>query len=294
MKKNTMKRLGLLLTAMLVIGLLVSGCGGSSETKKPAGKTVRIGYVNWAEGVAMTHLAKAVMEDKMGYTVNITMADVAPVFTSVANGDYDVFMDAWLPVTHESYMKEYGDKLLDLGTSFQGAQIGIVVPDYVTIDSIEQMNTVKDKFGGQIIGIDSGAGIMMATDRAIADYGLNYKLLSGSGPAMTAALKDAVEKKEWIAVTGWNPHWKFASWPLKFLQDPKGSYGKTEDIHIVARKNIESDLPEAAQFFKNFKLDSQQLAGLMGSVENSANPLEGAKEWMKKNESVVNGWIPAK
>lgn len=294
MRKTTMKRLGLLLTVMLAIGLLVSGCGGASNTKKADGKTIRIGYVNWSEGVAMTHLAKAVMEEKMGYTVNITMADVAPVFTSVANGDYDVFMDAWLPVTHESYMKEYGDKLLDLGVSFTGARIGVVVPEYVTIDSIEQLNTVKDKFGGQIIGIDSGAGIMMATDRAIADYGLKYKLLSGSGPAMTAALKDAVEKKEWIAVTGWNPHWKFATWKLKFLDDPKGSYGKVEDIHIVARKNIESDLPEAAKFFKNFKLDSQQLASLMGSVENSSDPLTGAKEWMKKNESVVNAWIPAK
>lgn len=291
MNNGWKKRSLWLLMSVLAFSLVLSGCGGESAKEAPK-KTLKIGYVNWSEGVAMTHLAKVAMEDKMGYAVNVTMADVAPVFTSVANGDYDVFMDAWLPVTHESYMKEYGDKLLDLGISFTGARIGVVVPDYVTINSIEELNGAKDKFGGQIVGIDSGAGIMKATDKAIADYGLSYKLLPGSGPAMTAALKDAVEKKEWIAVTGWKPHWKFATWKLKFLDDPKGVYGKTEDIHIVARKDIEKDLPDAVQFFKNFKLDDQQLGSLMDSIEKSDDPAKGAREWMQKNEALVNGWIP--
>lgn len=273
--------------------LLAAGCGKPAEEAKTK-KEVKLGYVNWAEGVAMTNLAKVVLEDKMGYKVTTTMADVAPIFTSVANGDYDAFLDAWLPVTHENYMKEYGSKLTDLGTNFEGAQIGLVVPAYVDIKSIDEMNNVKAKFDGKIVGIDSGAGIMQATEKAIKGYGLNYQLIPGSGPAMTAALKDAIERKEWVAVTGWKPHWKFARWELKFLEDPKGIYGKVENIHTVARKDIEKDLPEVAQFLRSFKLNDQQLGSLMALTADSDNPIDGARKWAKDNEKLVETWIPKK
>ena len=47
---------------------------------------------------------------------------------------------------------------------------GLVIPDYVTINSIEELNAEKERFSGQIVGIDAGAGIMKATDQAIKDY----------------------------------------------------------------------------------------------------------------------------
>lgn len=96
-------------------------------------------------------------------------------------------MDVWMPVTMEDYMKQYGDKLEVIGDIYDGARIGLVVPDYVTINSIEELNAEKERFSGQIVGIDAGAGIMKATDQAIKDYGLDYKLMTSSGPAMTAS-----------------------------------------------------------------------------------------------------------
>lgn len=295
MKKSLKLIISVLLVSVLSLGLF-AGCdqstGTSNDADEPKG-TIKIGYVNWAEGIAITNLAKAVLEDKMGYEVEITMADVAPVFTSVASGKHDAFMDAWLPVTHESNMNEYGDKLVDLGYNFEGARIGLVVPEYVTINSIEELNDSKDKFNGEIIGIDSGAGIMNATESAIQEYELDLKLQTGSGPVMTAALKKAIDKGEWIAVTGWDPHWKFARWDLKFLEDPKGVYGAVENIHTVARKDLEQDMPDVAQFFRNFKMDSQNLGDLMGAIADSdEDPIVPATQWMNDNEDLVNNWIP--
>lgn len=294
MKANWKNTATVVLALTLVFAVAaMTGCG-KKETAEP--KVVRLVYVNWAEGIAMTNLAKAILEDKMGYTVETQVADVGPVYTSVASGDKDAFLDGWLPVTHASYMEEYGDKVVDLGTNYDGARIGVVVPAYVTIDSITQMNANKDKFKGEIIGIDAGAGIMKATDKAIADYGLDFKLVPSSGPAMTAALKNVIDKNEWVAVTGWKPHWKFARWDLKFLEDPEGVYGKVENIHTIARKDLATDMPDVAAFLKAFHMNDQTLGDLMGKIAEAgkADPVDVAREWMNAHPDVVAAWLPKK
>jgi glycine betaine/proline transport system substrate-binding protein len=289
-----MKKLGgILLVSLLCLGL-IAGCaqGATGDTQK---QTVRLGYVNWAEGIAMTNLAAVILEDKMGYEVEMTMADVAPLFTSLASGNTDAFLDSWLPVTHQSYWEEYGDKLEDLGVNFENARIGLVVPAYVDIDSIEDLNGAKNDFDGKIIGIDSGAGIMKTTDKAIEEYGLDYELVAGSDPTMAAALKKAIDSSDPIVVTGWSPHWMFAKWDLKFLDDPKGTYGSAEEIHTLARKGLSEDMPDVAAFLKNFRMDDSTLGDLMGDIEENSDQdaKEVARAWMNENEALINGWIPA-
>jgi len=68
------------------------------------------------------------------------MADAGPIFSGVSDGSIDFFLDAWLPVTHESYEETYGEDYEDLGFNFEGARIGLVVPTYVDIDSIAELN----------------------------------------------------------------------------------------------------------------------------------------------------------
>lgn len=280
--------LAIVLTVALSMSLL-TGCGKKKEEKQE----VKIVYVNWAGTIAMTNLAKAVLESKMNVDVKLTVADVGPVYASLANGDQDAFLGSWLPLTHESYLNEYGEKLADLGYNFQGAKIGLVVPNYVEISSIAELNDIKDDLDGKIVGIDSGAGIMKATEKAIPAYELDLELVASSGPAMTASLKGAIDQNESIVVTGWRPHWKFARFDLKFLEDPEGIYGDVENIHTIARKDLEKDSPKIAQFFKNFMLNNDQLSGLMDKIEQSdGKPFEAAKMWMKENDQLCSSWIP--
>jgi len=299
------------ITAALLAGLLclstLAGCSQTGGTSSAAGTqsangtdagktkpTIQIGYVNWSEDIAMTNLMEAILEDKMGYKVKQVQTDVAPLFASLASGGTDVFLDCWLPVTHKDYIAKYGSELKDYGVSFDNAKIGLVVPSYVDIDSIDQLNANKDKFDGTIVGIDSGAGIMTTTDKALKEYGLNYKLMPGSGPTMTAALKKAIDQKKPIVVTGWQPHWMFAKWDLKFLKDPKGVYGSAESIHKLSRKGLEKDAPEVAEFLTKFKMTSDQLGDLMSAVEDSDKPLEAARKWMNDHADSVKEWLPAK
>ncbi len=277
---------------------LIAGCGGQKQQK-----TADLVYVNWAEGVAYTHLAKVVLEDQMGYKVKITAADVGPAYTAVAQGNKDAFMETWLPVLHKDYVEKYKDQITDLGHVYEGTTTGLVVPKFMYDEGVQTISDLKKpevmkKLDKKITGIDAGAGIMKTTETEIMPkYSLNeagFKLVASSGPAMTAALKDAVDNNEYIVVTGWKPHWKFARWDLEVLkQDQEKVWGKG-NIHIMGRKNLEQDKPELAQFLKNMSFTDAQLADLMLQVEESDQDVEiVARQWMQENMDLINSWIPA-
>jgi glycine betaine/proline transport system substrate-binding protein len=156
------------------------------------------------------------------------------------------------------------------------------------------MNEYRDEFDGQIVGIDAGAGVMQTTEELINEYELNFDLLTSSGPAMTAALSSAIENEEWIVVTGWQPHWKFGRWDLKFLkQDEDKMLWETGNIHIMGREDIEEDKPELAQFLKNMYFTEDQLADLMVKVNESDQDVATVtSEWMMDHEDLINSWIP--
>lgn len=273
---------------------LAAGCGRKAGTPaQDEGKgTIKLAYVNWAEGVAVTHLLTALLGD-MGYQVETTMADVAPIYASVAEGNQDVMVETWLPVTHKTYFDRYGDRVELISTWYEAARIGLVVPAYVEINSIEELNAARNKFQRRITGIDAGAGIMGATDRAIEEYGLELELLASSGPAMTAALQGAIDKKEWIVVTGWAPHWKFARYDLKFLDDPKGVYGDIEVVQAAARKGFKEAFPKAAALLGKMKFDSVQIGSLMDALESGeGSEAERVRTWIAAHEDLVQSWMP--
>lgn len=271
---------------LLVFGILIASCGGGNSKNK-----INLAYANWAEGIAMTHVAKVVLEEK-GYDVNLMNADIAPIFASLSRGNADAFMDVWMPVTHHDYMEQYGESLEVIGVNYDQARIGLVVPSYVPISSIEELNEYKDKFKGEIVGIDAGAGIMKATDAAIPAYELDFNLLTSSGAAMTATLKRAIDNNEWVVVTGWTPHWMFSRFDIKLLDDPKNVYGDAEQIQIVTRKGFSEEQPFVAEFLSNVKFTDEQISSVMATLEDGNNDLQSAKDWVEANRELVNSWLP--
>ncbi|WP_319475568.1 glycine betaine ABC transporter substrate-binding protein [Marispirochaeta aestuarii] len=286
---------------MLMLAATFTFANGEGETAG-AQKTADLVYVNWEEGVAYTHLAQAVLEDKMGYEVTITAADVAPGYAAIAQGDKDAFMETWLPVLHKSYIEKYSNQIVDLGHVFEGTESGLVIPKYMVDAGISSISDLlkpeaQEKLDKTITGIDAGAGVMITTEEEVMPaYGLTdagYKLLPSSGPAMMASLKDAIANKEWIVVTGWKPHSMFGYWDLAFLEQDKDQVWGVGNIHIFGRKNITEDKPELAQFLGNMSMTNSELGSLMVYInESNLDTLEAARAWMNENEDVVADWIP--
>lgn len=298
MKKNV---LNLIVCLLSFAAITFTSC--TKQKSQIAQKTAKLVYVNWEEGVDYTHLAQAVLEEKMGYKVTITAADVAPAYVSVAQGDNDAFMETWLPVTHEEYVKRYEDDIVRVGTVYENTRLGLVVPKYVydagvhTISDLQKPEFAK-KFNYTITGIDAGAGIMTTTEENVMPrYELDkdgYKLLSSSGPAMLSALKEAVDAKKWIVITGWQPHSMFGYFDLKFLvEDKKPLIWQPGNIYIYGRKNLREDKPELAEFLSKMSLTNDEISSLMVGINNSdKNTLEAAYDWMHEHEDVVAKWIP--
>ncbi|MGC9352567.1 MAG: glycine betaine ABC transporter substrate-binding protein [Mariniphaga sp.] len=280
-----------LLSLLVVAGLVfaVSSCGGGSGSQEDS-KEVTILYPNWGEGIAFTHLAKVALEDK-GYDVEIINLEPGLIYGELSkeNSKGDVFLDAWLPHTHAPYWEDYGNKLVKLGESFSGGTTGLVVPSYVDISSIEELNDHVDKFDGEIIGIGSGAGIHANTLKAIEEYELDFEQITSSGPAMVASLEKAINNNEWIVITGWKPHFKWSNFDIKYLDDPKGVY-PTDVCAIVSRKGFEEDMPEVAAFFKKFNLSEEQLYSLMEAIDAEGEE-PGAQKWYEANKTTVDGWF---
>jgi glycine betaine/proline transport system substrate-binding protein len=153
-------------------------------------------------------------------------------------------------------------------------------------------DSAEEKGFGHITGIDAGAGVMQATDKAIEEYGLDIELVPSSGSAMTAALKTAIDNEEWIVVTGWTPHWKFAAFDLKYLEDPKGAFGGEEKIHTIARQGLEEDHPEAYQVLDNFNWTPDDMNKVMLDIaQNDMVETEAAQKWIDSNRDKVDAWI---
>jgi glycine betaine/proline transport system substrate-binding protein len=261
-----------------VIGMVCCLFGGTALAKK----TARFAYVEWARAVAITHVAGAILEKK-GYKVKLQSVANAAMWASVASGDSDALLCAWLPVTHADLYAEYKSKFVDLGPNYTGAKLGFVVPSYVTIDSIPEMAAHIDQFNGKIIGIDPGAGMSKAVDKAIAENtsGLGkFKHITGTDAIMVASLQQAIKQKKWIVVPGWQPHWMFGQWELKILQDPDKIFGGEETINTIVRKDLEKDDPELFAFLKNFDWKQLPLDSVLVDNKNGMDPRKSAAKFV--------------
>ena len=249
---------------------------------------IEIGYVNWTEGIAMTHLVEEILEEEMGYTVHKRLGYVGQVLDSLAMGTNDIFLDHWLSA--DSTIGEMAD-FIDLGINYEGARMGLVVPKYMDINSIEGLKNYKGT-KKTIIGIDAGADVMRKTKTVINEYDLDYELIVSSGPAMVRQLKNAIDQKQPVIVTGWAPHWKFSRFDLKFLDDPKNVYGRTKNIHTLVRKGLPEDNPDVTAFLRNFRMDEEQLGNLIEVFAASNDWEKAAEKWVKDHQALINSWLP--
>lgn len=289
-----MQRLKPLLAAaaLVLLGFVVP----STNAAAAADKTINIGWTAWSDAEVVTRMAQQILEHRMGYKVKLTMADIGIQYQGIVDGDLDCMLMSWLPVTHHDYWVKVSDKVADLGILYTHARLGWVVPDYIPKSEVSsitdlQKPEVQKKLNDKIQGIDPGAGLMEASEKAIKAYHLNnYNLISASGAAMTAALQRAERRKQWIVVTGWSPHWMFAKWHLRYLKDPKRVLGGLEAVHALARKGLYQDHPDVVGFLSRMQLPLSDLQAVMYQADQTSYA-KAVAAYIKSHPKRVNYWV---
>lgn len=260
-------------------------------------KPIRIGWTAWSDAEAVTNIAKLILEQRLAQKVELVMTDVALQYAGLERGQIDLMLMAWLPGTHQSYYEKVKGSVENLGALYTDAKLGWAVPADIPVATLKTIDDLKkpevmEKLGGKIQGIDAGAGLMKLSEAAIKTYGLDYKLLTASDAAMVSALDRAIQRKQWIVVTTWSPHWMFSQYKLRYLEDPKQALGGAESIHALARKGFSADFPAAAAFIRNLKISLADLEGVMLKARDS-NAAKEAAAYIASHGEQVNRWLAA-
>lgn len=260
-------------------------------------KPIRIGWTAWSDAEAVTNIAKLILEQRLAQKVELVMTDVALQYAGLERGQIDLMLMAWLPGTHKAYYEKVKGTVEDLGALYTDAKLGWAVPADIPVSTLKTIDDLKkpevmEKLGGKIQGIDAGAGLMKLSEAAIKTYGLDYKLLTASDAAMVSALDRAIQRKQWIVVTTWSPHWMFSQYKLRYLEDPKQALGGAESIHALARKGFSADFPAAAAFIRNLKISLADLEGVMLKARDS-NAAKEAAAYIASHGEQVNRWVAA-
>lgn len=252
-------------------------------------KTITMGTLNWEDLTPITGITKKLLEDS-GYNVKvIEFSEWGIAYAALTKGDIQV-LASQTDYAANDYWNKNKNRLEKLSPVSYGLYQAIAVPKYVDIDSIEQLNDNAEKFGNKIIGIEPGSGLMNDASKAIKDYGIKLQLLEGSTAAMTAALKSAVDRKEWVAVTVWEPSWMAQKFDLKFLKDPKGVFPPPQGYYWIGHMDFSKENPRARELMASVYVPISDITAINGQVKDGKTMEQAIQSWVDGHAELLKRW----
>lgn len=273
------------------VGMLSASAAMAQESPPLGQKKIIYTHGPWGSGIVLTQIG-ATMLKRLGYEVELKLVDVGLAYQALGTGKAEIFSSAYLPGQHQ-YLNAQAGKIEILSVSYGPVPGGLMVPAYVPATSITDLQKpeMQKLFGGKIVGIDAGSGVMAQAKKVVDQYGLNFELLPSSDAAMAASFKAAYEKKEPIIITSYCPHYLCALYDVKFLEDSKGIYGQSQDYHLV-RKGFRTDFPRASAFLARFTLTSDRISKMLQWMETEKiKPEAAAERYIAANPDLVWFWI---
>jgi glycine betaine/proline transport system substrate-binding protein len=155
----------------------------------------------------------------------------------------------------------------------------------------EKQESVSEALEYTITGTEPGAGQTQKNVEAMEKYdslqGWEQELSSAG--AMLTQLSEAIENEEPIIFSAWSPHYKFANWDLKYLEDPLNIYGEEEQIRTIVRNGLKDEMPEAYTILDRieFELESVE-AALLEALDSDYETV--SKSWVEENQDTIAEW----
>jgi glycine betaine/proline transport system substrate-binding protein len=304
-------------------GTTASG-GTSDSTTVPdnSDTTITLAVNAWVGAAANAHVAKVLLEDKLGYTVKLVDIDEFEQFPAIQSGDIDATLEVW-PSGHGKDYKQYiasGAGVVDAGPLGVIGQIGWWIPTYMLDDHPEfatweglkgnesLFSTAETGDAGQLVDGDPS---FVTFDQSIADnLGLNLKVVyAGSEAAQLSALDAAYQDQKPFLFYFWTPHWAQEKYDLTMVQLPEVTDQCTsdavddpeayacaypqDDLYKAFNQDLETRAPAAFALLTamNYTNDDQNSIGL--DISNGMDGDEAAQKWLDANPDAWQPWVDA-
>ncbi len=264
-------------------------------------KTVRFSDVGWTDITATTATATVVLK-ALGYEPVTQVLSVPVTYSSLKNGDIDVFLGNWMP-TMEADIKPYREdgSVESIGANLEGAKYTLAVPKYTYeagVKTFQDIAKFKDQLDGKIYGIEPGNdGNRLILDMIENDtFGLKtFEVVESSEAGMLSAVAKAARKKEHLVFLGWEPHPMNANFEMAYLEGGDDVFGPNlggATVHTNVRKGYIGECPNAGKLVSNLKFTLQMENEIMGAILNDGtDPEEAATNWLKANPGVMDAWL---
>lgn len=282
-----------LLSLLLAVSAFVFGaCGGGASNEK-----VNFGTVDWPEAIAKTNVAANIVE-ALGHEIEISQLTVPLVFEGLETGDLDVFVEAWFPTMQTNLDAVDQDEITSAATNLPEATFSVAVNEAACeagVRSHEDLDQYKERFDSTIYGIEPGNdGNQVVIDMIANDtYGLgDWEIVESSTNGMLSEVDNRVKDGEWVAFTGWEPHWMNNKYDMCLLEDPEGAWGGTSHVETLLNTEFAQNNEELYQFFSQMVVNKDIQAYWIDQIDNSGKePEEIALEWLRDNPETTDQWL---
>jgi glycine betaine/proline transport system substrate-binding protein len=275
---------------MLILSLVFLSQGSA--------QTVTFGFVEWPELTVKTEVAATVLE-AIGYDTGALSLSLPLVLRGVSTGDLDVFLGLWMPSMTGMIEPYFEDgTITQVGVILDETIYRPAVPSYVYdagVQSLADLNEHAERFGAQIYGIEPGNDgnelVFQMIEENIYDLS-GWTLVESSTEGMLAAVRNAINRNNWIVFLGWSPHWMNTEFDMTYLDDPENIWGEDGYVGVIMNSAYAESHPNLARFFSQFKVDADTMS--TWTEEFSLQGLEPsaiANTWIPANMDVVLAWL---
>jgi len=264
-------------------------------------QSVRMGVVNWTDVIATSAVAEVLLQN-MGYDVKQTSAAQQIVFGGLRDDRLDVFLGSGNRARDKNtapFVAANQVKVFDT-PSMSDAQATLAVPQFEAdagLKTFADIAKFKDKLGGKIYGIEPGTGANTNIKGMIEkdQFGLKgFQLVESGEAGMLAAVKRAVDRKEWVVFVGWTPHPMNINMKIAYLTGSEDVFGPGEGaatVSVVTAPDYATRCPNVNKLLSNLKFTAAQESQMMVPIMDRKAPTDVAKQWLKDHPEDTKRWL---
>ncbi len=257
--------------------------------------------VGWTDITATTAAASVVL-DALGYDTETKILSVPVTYTSMANGDIDVFLGNWMP-TMEADIAPYREAgtVDTVRANLEGAKYTLAVNQAAAemgVTSFDAIAAQAEALDGKIYGIEPGNDGNRLIQSMIDDdaFGLkDFEVVESSEQGMLAQVQRATRKGDPIVFLGWEPHPMNANFDLTYLEGGDDFFGPNlggATVYTNTRAGYVEECPNVGKLLQNMEFTLAMENEIMGAIlDDGEDPEEAAANWLKANPEIVSGWL---